>query len=172
VQPLPIDIANPEDIRRKLPQAQALYNRKQKELEQLHIELEGLKHLIQSLTVMSQQPIAGGEPTRPALASTNGTAKAPARQLAIEGLRRAGRPMGPTALYRFMQEQNMPVPANSNALGAALWTAAKAGVITKIDGQYSTHRVTDYSKLPIDTPFPVPAGDGQHELPPGEGDQK
>lgn len=157
VNRLPIDIANPEDIRRKLPQVRALYNAKHKEFDQLAAQLEGLKHLIESLTAIVGQPATSPAPPVPTpRVSANG--KAPAREAAIEALRRAGQPMGPTALYRFMGESGMDVPANSNALGASLWTAARAGQIVKTgDGRYAMRPITDYSEL-ADTSFSAPAG--------------
>lgn len=168
---IPIDISNPADIRRQLPAVYNLRAVKVEKVKGLIGEVDALSKLIQSLEAMVGTE-NGTDRVSAANAPSPSRGKAPARQIAIEALRRAGRPMGPTDLYRFMQDQDMPVPANPNALGATLWTAAKAGVIDRIDRRYSAHPVTDYSKLPIDTPFPVPAADGPHELPPGEGDQK
>jgi hypothetical protein len=164
-----IDISNPADIRRRLPAVRSLRTEKIESLKGLAEEIDALGKLIESLEAMAGEE--NGEADIGAAAPPS-RGKAPARQVAIEALRLAGRPMGPRDLYRFMQEQDMPVPANSNALGATLWTAAKAGAINRIDRRYSALPITDYSKLPTDTPFPVPATNGQHKLPPGEGDQK
>lgn len=166
-----IDISNPADIRRQLPAVRNLRTAKIETVKGLVEEVDALGKLIESLEAMVGAENGAGQASAANTPSPS-RGKAPARQVAIEALRRAGRPMGPSDLYRFMQEQDMPVPANPNALGATLWTAAKAGAIDRIDRRYSAHPITDYSKLPMDTPFPVPAGDGQHELPPGEGDQK
>jgi hypothetical protein len=135
---LTIDIANPEDIRGKLLQAQALYDEKRKQLDQLRVELEWLYRLIESLAVMVDRPVSGAQllplaPARNAGSDTTGKRDAPAQEAAIEALRRAGRSIGPAALFRFMQEAGMEGPPNSNALGVALWTAAKAGLIVKTD---------------------------------------
>jgi hypothetical protein len=165
-----IDISNPADIRRQLPAVRDLRTEKIGNLRGLVEEVDALGKLIESLEAMVGTE--NGAQASAANTSPPSRGKTSARQIAIEALRRAGRPMGPSELYRFMQEQDMPVPANANALGATLWTAAKAGAIDRVDRRYSAHPITDYSTLPIDTPFPVPAGDGQHELPPSEGDRE
>ncbi len=162
---LQIDIANPADIQRQMPRIAALYNRKAQELQRLSSELQALGHLIDSLRAMAETPQIAGEAsgnsgatvtvTSGGDATANGSAKAPARAVALDALRRAGRPMGPAALYRFMADEGMPVPANANALGATLWTAAKAGELVRTDDRrYALRPVTDYSKIPDEFPRP------------------
>jgi hypothetical protein len=57
--------------------------------------------------------------------------------------------MGPTALYRYMQSEGLQVPTNRNALGAALWNAAKSGRI-------KTTPEDRYALLEWDTNQPEP----------------
>jgi hypothetical protein len=152
-----IDVSNPADIRRQLPGVRALRSEKLDKIGQLAKEVEALGNLIESLETIAG-PKNGRSPKaqRGSVNEVPARGRAPARQTAIEALRRAGRPMGPAALYRFMEEEGIPVPANPNALGATLWTAAKAGEIVKADRRYSMRPLTDYARAG-EMGFPTPA---------------
>jgi hypothetical protein len=64
--------------------------------------------------------------------------------------------MGPTPLYRFMLGEDMPVPKNANALGAALWNAVHNGRIKKTpEGLYALLEwPTEQPELQEDAPPP------------------
>jgi len=175
VEPVLIDIANPKAIREKLPEIRALFDAKQNEARRVSTELEGLRQLINYVVA-----IAGGpgdshspEPSAPKIDKTK--RRVSAKQKAIEALRRAGRPIGPAELYRFMEAEGMPLPPTPNALGASLYAAAKEGrEVIKTDEGYMARPITDYARA-AELGFPVPSpadgtpdGDGarQHKLSP------
>jgi hypothetical protein len=133
---LSIDLANPDDIRDKLPLARDLYRAKARELENLTEQVESWKALVDLLARLVGEP--GIEPLGAQRGTRSGRKRAPGQERAVEALERAGQPMGPSLLYRFMVREGMEAPANRNALGANLWAAEKAGRVKKIDGgQYA-----------------------------------
>jgi hypothetical protein len=124
---LSINLADVEDIRAKLPRVRNLHASKRRELEQLTEEVRHWGELSETLARLVGE--APGTSTR---AKEQGVRKsAPGQDRAIEALEKAGRPMGPTALFRFMIGAGMEAPKNANALGANLWAASKAGRIKK-----------------------------------------
>ena len=151
-----VNVADPKDIEAKMPQVRALLEKKRAELEELQVQVKVLDRIV------------GKEP---ASAAANGQAPkasrktvAPSQERAIEALEKAGRPMGPTSLYEFMQREGMtPLPRDANALGASLWAAAKAKRIGKApNGVYvPPARPQRIVHLPITTRLchgmPVPA---------------
>jgi hypothetical protein len=146
---LPVDLADLQDIRLKLPEAKRLYEAKRKELDDLVEQVEYWGALVDILArlvgeegIERPQPRAVGRarvygggygvPVRPARQS------APGQEAAAEALERAGRPMGPSALYRFMLAEGMKAPSSANALGANLWAAERTGRVKKTpDGDYA-----------------------------------
>jgi hypothetical protein len=145
---LTIDLADPEDIRQKLPQARELFAAKQRELVDLSKQIEHWAALVNHLAGVVgelgvERPRAvtgvrayGGGPSldlRP-----NRKKRAPSQEKAIDALRRFGRPTGPSALHRYMVAEQLEAPANPNALGASLYGAEKAGRIKKTpEGLYA-----------------------------------
>ncbi len=137
---LQIDLADPQDIRAKLPEAKRLYASKKTQLEELRQQVTHWEALVDLLArVVGEE----GVPKDHRL-DTEGTAPepaqkpAPAQERAIRALKQAGRPMGPSELYRYMDAQGLNVPSNPNALGATLWTAVKAGRAKKTpEGLYA-----------------------------------
>jgi hypothetical protein len=141
---LPIDLADPQDIRAKLPAARKLYEDKRRELERLRLEVEHWGTLVELLArLVGESPaISGSSGIRASAFRKETPAKrrkgSPAQDRAVQGLERARRPIGPAALYRFMEDEGLGVPTNPNALGAALWSAVKAGRAKKTpDGLYA-----------------------------------
>ena len=55
----------------------------------------------------------------------------------MSALEKAGRPMGPAELFRFMGEHGLQQPSSVNALNALLWTAAKAGRAVRTEDGYA-----------------------------------
>lgn len=148
--PLQVDLASREDIREKLPEARRILEAKQEALEEAQREVREWSLVVQLLAHLAGEqvnvfvdPSAGtgfalGNVSRMLGESRGAVKDAPAQDRAIAGLERAGQPMGPTALYRFMQNAKLEVPTNANALGAALWNAFKSGRVKKTpDGLYA-----------------------------------
>jgi hypothetical protein len=154
-----VNVADPKDIEAKMPQVRALLEKKRAELEELQAQVKVLDRIV------------GKEP---ASAAANGQAPkasrktvAPSQERAIRALEQAGRPMGPTSLYEFMQRERItPLPRDANALGASLWAAAKAGRIGKAPngvyvppGMSADRPLTDYDEA-ARKGMPVPASFG------------
>jgi hypothetical protein len=136
---LQIDLADPEDIRRKLPDARKLYAQKRRELEDLARQVQQWGDLISVLGRVVGEDVEVGKPvsiSAGARVRTSGYAspsgkRAPAQDQAVAALEAIGHPTGPTELYRFMRDHDMNVPKNANALGAALWGAEKKGRVKR-----------------------------------------
>jgi hypothetical protein len=146
---LPIDLANLQDIRLKLPEAKRLYEAKRKELDELAQQVEYWGALVNVLArIVGEDGLELPKPHPVGRARMYGGGhgvplkptrqRAPAQEKAVEALEQAGRPMGPAALYRFMIGEGMKTPTSANALGANLWAAEKAGRVKKTpDGEYA-----------------------------------
>lgn len=133
---LSVDLANPEDIRAKLPEARSLYVSKRKALDEMQAEVDRWGDLVNMLARMVGEPPVAKEAEKGRRSS--GGKKSPGQDRAVAGLEAAGQPMGPAKLFRFMLSRDMDVPTNANALGAALWSAANAGRVKKTpDGLYA-----------------------------------
>lgn len=140
---LSIDLANPQDIRKKLPRVIGLYEAKREELNALTAQVRYWGELADNLA-----RIAGEPPVTPRDIEPVAQRSAPGQALVIEALERAGRPMGPSALHRFMLDQGMEAPSTTNAVGANLWAAAKAGRVRKLQGgRYAP--LPDASRAPL-----------------------
>jgi hypothetical protein len=160
-----IDIADPQAIRQKMPEIRKLYEAKEEEARRVSMELEGLRQLITSVVALSGGPHGPSPEQSPA--DTVPVKRTTARQTALEALRRAGRPMGPAALYRLMEKEGMEMPPNANALGASLYAAAQAGEAIRTGEGYAMRPLTDYTKA-AEMGFPVP--DQLHENPSSTGE--
>ena len=174
-QGLPIDVTDPEDIRRKMPALQRLHEQKRLKLEEMMDEIRNLERLMQSLAALTKGgearppneddeagPSVRAEAVRRARVGTS----SPAQDAAIAALRQAGEAMGPADLFRFMEERKIRRRfGNPNVLGAALWAAERRGRLGKTDDgryllpewglKYLGRPITDYGKMPPG--FPQPA---------------
>ncbi len=175
---LSIDPFNPQDVRAKLPEMRRMLGAKRKELEALNDQVRSLGELVELLARLA--PNAPSTSSDGQGGSVAPVKAAPGQDRAVAALDRAGEPMGPTALYAFLEaEGREDMPTNANALGANLWSAAKAGRIKKLDdGRYalltwepsppeptSPPPVTDYRRA-AEYGMPVPG-----HTPNGEGDR-
>lgn len=141
--PLPIDLTDPKDIAAKMPLIRQLFSEKSGELEARKQELEALKVQVDLLARLvgpqrgsGVARVSGGGSFM--VKGGRGGQSSPGQDRAIRALEKAGRPMGPTSLYRFMLAEGMDAPVNANALGANLWSAAKAGRVVKTpNGMYA-----------------------------------
>lgn len=128
---LSVDLDDPQDIREKLPRVRERHAEKQRELEALQAEVRWWSHQADSLAER-----IGEKSSAPASTDAPLQRAAPAQERAIMALEKADRPMGPSALYRFMVGEGLEAK-NPNAVGANLWAAAKANRVKRTpDGRY------------------------------------
>lgn len=148
-EPFPIDLADPEDIRAKMPEIKRLYAEKRQELKALSEQIDLLARLVGDPRSMTTRA-----PARAAIRGRAGQ-NAPGQDRAVAALAKVGQPIGPTSLYRYMVENEMDAPKDANTLGSNLWSAWKAGrimkapngVYTPLDGTGRTEHdqpLTDY----------------------------
>lgn len=151
---LQVNLMDQDDIRAKLPEARRIYRAKQEALEALKQDVQNFGGLVAWMahivgeqanalempprTPESTSAISSAEAVGTPTITTTKRKDSPAQDRAIAALRRAGKPMGPSALYRYMQSQDLQLPKNPNALGAALWNATKSSRVKKTaDGLYA-----------------------------------
>jgi hypothetical protein len=131
---LSVDLDDPQDIRNKLPDVRRRYAAKRRELEELEAQVRYWGQFVDLLAAM----VGEKRPTERESDSGALRKSAPGQDRAVAALEKAGRPMGPSALYRFMVGENMPAPKNPNALGANLWAASRAGRVRQTpEGLYA-----------------------------------
>jgi hypothetical protein len=135
---LSIDPFDPQDVQAKLPEMRRMLAAKRKELEALNDQIRSLGELVELFGRLAPPP-----PSTPSAGRDDSVTRAksaPGQDRAVAALERAGQPMGPAALYAFMQAEGLEnMPKNANALGANLWSAVKAGRIKKLeDGRYAS----------------------------------
>jgi hypothetical protein len=156
-EPFSIDLANPEDIRAKMPEIKRLYAEKRQELKALTEQVEVLARLVGDRPRQNQRVWAGGQ------ARGRAGQNAPGQDRAVSALEQANRPMGPTTLYDYMVANGMDAPKDANTLGSNLWSAWKAGrimkapngVYTPLDGSGRTEwdrPLTDYDWAAVKMP--------------------
>jgi hypothetical protein len=167
-----VDPFDPQDIRAKLPEMRRVLGAKRKELEALTDQVRSLGELVE---LMARLAPASPQPNAGKSGSVAPAKSAPGQERAVGALERAGRPMGPAALYAFLEAEGREddMPKNANALGANLWAAARAGRIKKTtDGLYApltwepptepiAPLVTDYR---VAAKYGMPVPPGSHAL--------
>jgi hypothetical protein len=167
---LNIDLSNPEEVAAKMPQLQRLYEEKLQEQKQLNQQVELLRRLVGHPAGLSRRSVraTADRPAPPARRRV-----APAQDRAVAALERAydelgGTAMGPTSLFKFMEERGMETPNNPATLGTNLYDAWKAGHIRRatngvyvpLDGSGETdldRPLTDYYYA-AEQGFPTPGG--------------
>lgn len=163
-----LDLADPADIRAKKADIRRLYVEKRREMKAMGAELKALKQQVDLLARLIGEPDTKEqvEKSRANRAGQN----APGQDRAVAALERAGRPMGPTSLHKFMLAEGLDAPKDANILGSNLWQAWKAervmkapnGVYTPLDGSGRTEwdrPLTDYDWAAENMPdAPAPAG--------------
>ena len=142
VKDLPVNIGDPKDIQEKMPQirdllAEAL-DAQATLREQLNAQDEQvalLERIVGPIAPsdIGQEKAKGKAKERAKGRKTEPSARkvAPSQEHAVRALERAGRPMGPADLFRFMESQGMEMPTSVGALNARLWAAAKTGRVVK-----------------------------------------
>lgn len=161
-----IDLADPDEVQAKMPEIKQLYAERRAALKTLENQVELLRRLV------GEKPAtAYGASSRPrakkATRSKRAGHNAPGQDRAVKALEHAGRPMGPTTLYKYIIANGLDAPKDANTLGSNLWSAWKAdrimkasnGVYQPLDGSGKTtidRPLTDYD-FAAEHGFPVPA---------------
>lgn len=168
---VPVNLADPKDIQAKMPEIKRLLANARQELAVLNEQVEMLTRIVGDAPAASAVAVSqSGRAARARKARKRARMQkaAPSQERVIRALERAGRPMGPAALFGYMEAEGMPRPASVAALGSLLWAAEKAGRIGKtpngvyVPPGFPTDRpLTDYDAAAANG-MPVPA---QAQLP-------
>jgi len=166
---MPVNLADPKDIKAKMPEIRHLLAKASQELEDLQEQVAVLARIVgeaaSSPTTARTNPVPGQDQKQSSVQKAPKARRraAPAQERAVQALGKAGRPMGPASLFRFMESEGMDMPTDVNALNASLWAAAKSGRLVKtVNGLYGlpgtpTDRpLTDYDVAAANG-MPVPA---------------
>ncbi len=145
VKDLPVNLGDPKDIHEKMPQIRELLVEARDAQATLREQLNAQHEQVALLERIVGEPVpASGADQGKAKAKGRKTEKpsarkvAPSQEHAVGALERAGRPMGPADLFRFMESHGMEMPTSVGALNARLWAAAKAGrVVKRPDNTYA-----------------------------------
>ena len=138
VTDLSINLADPQEVRAKMPEIKGLLAEARRELRALEDQVELLSRIVGEKTSTSAAAAATGG--RSASARTRKTSKgrvqkaAPSQERAVRALEKAGRRMGPAELFRFMEAEGIQKPASVAALNAILWAASNTGRVVKAPG--------------------------------------
>jgi hypothetical protein len=164
----PVNVLDPNDVAAKMPQLRELLAVKRQEQETLNEQVALLERIVGPDAMPEQRgSVAVASASGGGAVTARARKTAPAQDRAVQALERAGRPMGPTSLYRFMRDEGGDdLPGDANTLGSNLYAAAKAGRIVKApNGVYAplgfpTDRpLTDYdfaaqNGMPVPSKFP------------------
>src|ERR1700689_5390870 len=163
-----VDLANPDEIQARMPELKQFYAEQRAALKTLEGQVELLRRLVgDKPPAASKSTGATRTRTKAAPRPKRAGIKAAGQDRAVNALEHAGRPMGPTTLYKYMIANGLDAPKDANALGSNLWSAWKAGRIMKasngiyqsLDGSGETTidgPLTDYD-FAVEQGFPVPA---------------
>jgi hypothetical protein len=176
---VPVNLADPKDIRAKMPEIKRILAAARQELDALKEQVEVLARIVGEPSASAQVAESGSDsdsalikPGRKAPKRPRPQKAAPSQERAVRALEKAGRPMGPASLFRFMEAEGMDRPQSVSALNAVLWAASKAGRVVKTpNGIYAppgfpTDRpLTDYDAaaangMPVPARLPGPNGFG------------
>jgi hypothetical protein len=162
-----IDLANPDEIQARMPELKQFYAEQRAALKTLEGQVELLRRLVgDKPPAASTSTGATRSRAKKAARPKRAGFKAPGQDRAVKALEHAGRPMGPTTLYKYMIANGLDAPKDANALGSNLWSAWKAGRIMKasngvyqpLDGSGATMiegPLTDYD-FAAEQGFPAP----------------
>ncbi len=167
-----VDLSNPEEVAAKMPELLSLYQQKLREQQTLNDQVELLRRIVGHGIATARGPVRERELAPPTpLEPARRRRAAPAQDRAVQTLELASRALGgtavgPTSLYRFMEERGMDLPKDAGLLGTNLWDAWKAGrimrapngVYTPLDGSGRTvwdRPLADYY-FAAERGFPIP----------------
>jgi hypothetical protein len=170
-----VDLSNPEEVAAKMPELLNLYEAKLREQQLLNEQVELLRRLVGHASAVARGRVNDTEQQTEGRATEPARRRraAPAQDRAIEALNLAsnalgGTAVGPTSLFKFMEERGMDRPKDAALLGTNLWDAWQAGrimrapngVYTPLDGSGNTEwdrPLTDYY-FAAERGFPIPGG--------------
>jgi hypothetical protein len=124
-----------------MPEIKGLLAEARQELHALEDQVEFLARLVGEKPAPSTTATSAG---KSASARGRKTPKrrvqkaAPSQERAVKALERAGRPMGPAELFRFMEAEGIERPGSVSALNAILWAASNTGRVVKAPGNVYT----------------------------------
>ncbi len=168
-----VDLSNSEEVAAKMPELLNLYDAKLREQQLLNEQVELLRRLVghASAVARGRSYEATQQTESTAIEPARRRRAAPAQDRAVEALKLAsdalgGTAVGPTSLFKFMEEQGMDRPRDAALLGTNLWDAWQAGrimrapngVYTPLDGSGNTEwdrPLTDYY-FAAERGFPIP----------------
>jgi hypothetical protein len=139
VTDLSLNLADPQEVRAKMPEIRALLAEARQELRALEDQVELLARIVGEnppaslVRETSRGRSAPGRGRKPPKRRQTQKA-APSQERAVQALERAGCPMGPADLFRFMEARGMDRPTTVSALNALLWAASKKGRVVKAPG--------------------------------------
>jgi len=122
---LRIDLADPEDIKAKLPHARAMLGAKRRAVKDAEREHDNWELLVQRLEILAG--VDGAEKAKTGAASRQ---PAPAQDAVVRIVEREGRPMRPPEVAGMLRSEGFPV-ASTNAINAALYAAAQSGRLVR-----------------------------------------
>lgn len=114
---LQVDLADPDDLRAKVAEAEEIWAQKRQLLREVEGEVKYWEELVASLKRLGGTT-AGGD-----VAGSN--RPSPAQDAVVEIVEREGRPMRPIEVTRRLREEGQDV--KNAAVNAALYAAAEAG---------------------------------------------
>lgn len=130
-----VNLADPKDIRAKMPELKRLLATASQELEALREQVAMLTRIVGDDRGGIAVSVSGGGSVvvegQKVPARQRRPKIAPAQERAAQALEQAGSPMGPAALFKFMEANDLERPRDVTALNAVLWAAAKAGRVEK-----------------------------------------
>lgn len=123
---LEVDLADAEDIRRKLPSARLLLEAKRRQADEAQHAYAAFRALYERLAV-----IAGEREDDAPTSTGSGHRKAsPAQDAAVAVVQKAGRPMSPARVAAALSAEGFKVKT-VNAVNSALYTAFRAGRLSR-----------------------------------------
>jgi hypothetical protein len=144
---LPVNLGDPRDIHEKMPKIRHLLVEAREAQATLTDQLAAQTEQVKLLERIVGKPgaVSGAHAKAKEKAKDRKTEKpsgaqkaAPSQEQAARALERAGHPMGPAELFRFMESEGMEMPTSVGALNARLWAASKTGrVVKRSDNTYA-----------------------------------
>jgi hypothetical protein len=122
---LKINLADPEDIKAKLPHARTMLDAKRRIVKEAERDFDNWALLVKRLEVL-----AGVETKGKAKGGAAGQKGAPMQDAVVQVVENEGRPMTPPRVAEILREDGVPV-TSTNAINAALYAAEKHGRLVK-----------------------------------------
>lgn len=122
---LRVNLADPQDIKAKLPHAQTMLDAKRRAVKEAERDFDNWALLVKRLEVL-----AGVEAKGKAKGAAPGKHGAPMQDAVVQVVENEGRPMTPPRVAEILREDGVPV-TSTNAINAALYAAAKRGRLVR-----------------------------------------